>query len=424
MCVAGALSYSERSPDMGKNIKGKKLPKGIMQRKDDGKYIASFVDKAGKRHQRRFNTVPEAERWLYEVRQADKFGDGIDSEDMTVDEWFKFWHTELIKDLAANTRRNYNERYTRNIKPIIGKMKLKDVKPMHCTKIFNSMDEDYAGSTIYQAYITLGTMFKSAKLNGKIRTHPLDGVKFTKKVKAVDDIKCLTIEEQRKFLEVAKGSHNYYQYALLLETGLRTGEMIALTWDNIDWEKRTLTVEKTMEFRYKQQFWVAGPPKTRSSYRTIPLTNRAYEILSAIYETKATRKQAAELDTILEYADKRKDQKQKRQFNMKDLVFINFRTGMPNKNSSYDTHLYKLCDEAGIRRFCMHMLRHTYSSRAIENGMQPKTLQKLLGHRSLATTMDKYVHVTDDSLENGVRAFEMGQIANGLAGEAKKQEAA
>lgn len=103
--------------------------------------------------------------------------------------------------------------------------------------------------------------------------------------------------------------------------------MIALTWDNIDWDKRTLSIEKTMEFRYKrQQFWVAGPPKTMTSYRTIPLTNRAYEILREIYATKDTRKQSAALNTVLEYADKRKDKKQKKQFNMSDLIFINFRT--------------------------------------------------------------------------------------------------
>ena len=57
---------------------------------------------------------------------------------------------------------------------------------------------------------------------------------------------------------------------------------------------------------------------------------------------------------------------------MRDLVFINFRTGMPAKNSSYDTHLYKLCDRAGIEHFCMHALRHTYATREIECGMQPR----------------------------------------------------
>ena len=106
-----------------------------------------------------------------------------------------------------------------------------------------------------------------------------------------------------------------------------------------------------------------------SSYRVIPLTSRAYEILKEVYATKDTRKQSPELDTVLEYADKRKDQKQKKSFNMKGLVFINFRTGMPNKNSSYDTHLYKLRDEAGSKRFCMHALRYTYATRAVDNGL-------------------------------------------------------
>lgn len=93
---------------------------------------------------------------------------------------------------------------------------------------------------------------------------------------------------------------------------------------------------------------------------------------------------------------------------MHDLVFVNWRTGEPAKNSSYDTHLYKLCDEAGIKRFGMHALRHTYATRAIEAGMQPKVLQRLLGHASIKTTMDRYVHVSSDSLVNGVKLFEAG----------------
>lgn len=79
---------------------------------------------------------------------------------------------------------------------------------------------------------------------------------------------------------------------------------------------------------------------------------------------------------------------------------------MPNKNSSYDTHLYKLCETAGIAPFSMHTLRHTCATRAIEGGMQPKVSQKLLGHSSIQTTMDTYVHVTEESLSKAVRQFE------------------
>lgn len=387
----------------GKNLKGKECGTGICQRKD-GLYSARCYTKAGGRKEKYFKTLPEAKNWLADTQYELRHHIVTTNSDMSVDNWFDYWITNLICNLAPNTLRNYRERYMRNVQPVIGSMCMGDVKPMHCKIILNQMESSYAGSTILQTYIAMGNMFKAAVMNDVILKHPMDGVRFTSPLREVDDIKFLNVEEQRLFLEAAQTSHNYRQYALLLETGLRTAELIGLTWDSIDWKKRTLTINKSLEYRHRDGYWRAGPPKTKKSYRTIPLTDKAYDILRSCYDERTTRRESELLNQVLEYTDRRTGRRAC--FFMRDLVFINFRTGEPIKNSSYDTHLYKLCDKAGIKHFGMHTLRHTYATRAIERGVPPKVLQQLLGHASIKTTMDRYVHVTDESLSKAILLFQ------------------
>ena len=78
-----------------------------------------------------------------------------------------------------------------------------------------------------------------------------------------------------------------------------------------------------------------------------------------------------------------------------DQVFL-CRKGELVKNSTYDTALFKICDKVGIKRFSMHVLRHTFATRYIGAGMMPKTLQKILGHSNIGITMNLYVHITED----------------------------
>ena len=142
---------------MGKNLKGKDCGKGIYQRKD-GLYSARFVDKTGKRHEKYFQTIPEARNWMEEAKYADKHEEVFVATETTVDQWFSFWIENIVGDLAPNTLRNYRERYSKNIQPVIGRMAIANVKPMHCKQVLIRMDADYAGSTIRQAYIAMGTL--------------------------------------------------------------------------------------------------------------------------------------------------------------------------------------------------------------------------------------------------------------------------
>lgn len=198
-------------------------------------------------------------------------------------------------------------------------------------------------------------------------------------------VRFLTLEEQEKFLKAAEGTSNYYQLALILHKGLRTGEMIGLKWEDIDFRKRTISINRTMEFRFGDQEFRIGEPKSKAGYRTIPMTQTAYEILNAKEKERHAIK-------VLD-------------FRYKDFVFIN-RKGMPTKNSTYDSAIYKIVDKAGIERFSMHTLRHIFATRAIEAGMKPKTLQEILGHANIGVTMNLYVHITEDEKEKEIKKFE------------------
>ena len=391
---------------MGKDLKGRELGKGVVQRKDK-RYYARYTDFRGKRIEGYFDKVTDAKRFVAEGKLNIDVSDVSDrKQSFTVDEWYDFWMITFKSGKSPNTQRNYRDRYKSNIQPVIGDMPIEDVRVMHCQKVINNMVDKYAQGTIYQTYICMGGMLKSAVQNGIISKHPMDGLVMPRG-KRKKDVHFLTIEEQEKFIRATSKTHNSAQFKLLLNTGLRTGELIGLSWDDVDFEARTISVNRTLEYRYSTRIWRAGPPKTMSSYRTIPMTKEAYEILLEVWEKKPFRKESELLKQELEYIDLRNNTTKK--IKLSNLVFINYRTGEPTKNSSYDTNLYKICERAGIKPFCMHALRHTFATRCIERGVKPKALQKILGHSNLATTMDTYVHMTDDSLAEAMNIFENGQ---------------
>ena len=106
--------------------------------------------------------------------------------------WFEYWIEHIVGDLSPNAVGKYRERYEHNSKPIIGNIQLSSVKPLHCKMVFNQMEPNYTGSTIRSAYITMGTIYKSALMNDLIVKHPMNGVRYTKPTCAVNDVRYLS----------------------------------------------------------------------------------------------------------------------------------------------------------------------------------------------------------------------------------------
>lgn len=373
---------------MGKSLKGRELGTGLVQQKD-GYYAARYVDKAGKRRVRRFKKLREAQKWLADVKYINEHSNIMNASEISVDAWFDYWIDIKKRTVRPNTVRNYSERYNRNIKDLIGDMLVVDIKPIHCQNIFTKMgDEGYKTSTIYQTRITLFNLLEFAKENDIIINNPCKKSVKSNIGKPSDKKEALTVETQRQFLAACCNNSYENQFRFLLQTGLRAGELIGLRWSDVNFDDKTITVSRSMEYRYSVGEWRVGPPKSSSGYRTIPLTDEAIRIL----------KLQKEKNKHISYVPKE----------WIDCVFL-CRKGTPLKNSTYDAALFKICKKAGIKKFSMHVLRHTFATRCIEGGMTPKTLQKILGHSNISITMNLYVHVTEET-----KLKEIGLVADAL----------
>ena len=314
---------------MGKDLKGKELGVGISQ-ESTGLYSARFVDRFGKRKHKRFKKLQECRAWLADAIYVDEHSDISMPSDMLVDHWFDYWIGIKKKTVRPNTVRNYTERYN---------------------------------------------MLEYAKENEVLRTNPCKRSVKSDMGKPSEKKVALERDVQKIFLRYAEGQSYENQYRFILQTGLRTGELVGLKWEDIDFESKTIQIRRSMEYRYSVKEWRIGEPKSKSGYRTIPLTEEAVTILN---KQKEKNKWISEISKEWE-----------------EFVFL-CRKGTPVKNSTYDTALFKICDKAQIPRFSMHILRHTFATRCIEAGMKPKTLQMLLGHSNIGITMNLYVHTTEE----------------------------
>lgn len=213
-----------------------------------------------------------------------------------------------------------------------------------------------------------------------------------------EDRRVLTREEQKEFIEYAKKSIYYNAFLLVLETGLRCGEIGGLQWSDIDFENGFLYVKRTLLQNSKKGGFYFGKPKSKTSIRKIPLTDTAKKVLLAQQKLQYKLKHQN-----IGWDYRRWNKLVFTTTNCNPVGASTFRTTMIRivKNINKDREADALGNEYEVFEHCyMHSLRHTFATRCIEKGVQPKTLQKILGHSSIKITMDLYVHVTDEHMIN------------------------
>lgn len=388
---------------MGKDLKGKELGVGLNQRKD-GRYQARFTKTNGKRSEKNFVKISEAREWLAREKYLDN---NLNECNMTVDEWYHYWIENFKEGIVKdNTTKNYRSRYEKNIKKSLGEMKLTDVKQIHCQKILNNMfnSAKYSYGTMELVAITMHAIFKGAVENEYISRNPADNLKVKRRDNDKEERRVLTREEQKIFKEYAKSTIYYNAYCLVLETGLRSGEIGGLRWEDIDFDNKFLYVNRTMLQNAKKGGFYYGTPKSKLSKRKIPLTNEAINILSN--------------QKIVQNKLKFDNPNWATEWN--GLVFTTI-NGNPVGSSTFTTMMSRIVARINKDRVVssidgkyeefehcyMHSLRHTFATRCIEKGIQPKTLQKILGHSTIQVTMDLYVHVTDEHLADEIEKLNM-----------------
>ena len=376
---------------MGKSLNGKELGNGISQRKD-GLYQARFINRFGKRQTIYAKTLNEVRHKLRTEQYNDEKAINVVDKNMTLDEWFDIWLSTCKKNCRSSTKGSYITHYKR-IQEELGWRKLTSLNLIVMQEAFNKLKTDNARKNSKKILVDMLNKAVDTDLLVKNVAKQINTViaKEEKKERRV-----LTIRETELFLEQAKGTFYENLFILALETGLRVGELSALQWEDIDFKKKVIHVKHTLCYFSKNGKYVfeMHDTKTNNGKRTIPLTAKAINSL------KCQKLQKQEI--IL------KGKTAKEEF--QNLVFVT------KNNQPTQQFLINQCmqlviqnmNKAGIdfSPFTLHTLRHTFATRAIESGMNPKTLQRILGHGTLQMTMDLYCHVTEDTMFEEMQKFE------------------
>lgn len=368
---------------MGKDLKGKELGNGICQRKN-GKYCGRYVDRFGQRKSIYDDKLSELRKKLA-IAIADSQSFTSIRDDIKLDDWFNRWvDVYKKKSVRPNTLREYTHIYTKNISPFLGNRNINSFVKSDIQQLIDITDDKgYGYERQNKIKVILSDMFSRAMEDELMSRNPTKGVKLRAKKEVF--AKALTIDEQEVFFECCAGTFYDNLFNIAVNTGLRPGELFALTENDIDFENGLINVSKTLVYQKylddeRKEFHLEEP-KTEQSNRKVPMNSLCRKYLERQIRQKHVikNKQPKEQNDYL--------------FTTKFNTPLNSVLYSAAIDSIVDTiNLVHSVDEE-MEYFSGHALRHTFATRCFEAGVQPKVVQSYLGHATLQMTMDLYIHV-------------------------------
>lgn len=359
----------------------------------EGRYTAGYDPQTGKRIIKNVlgKTQAEVKAKLAKALEDSKELDIVRTDEYTVAEWLRLWY-ELYAE--PNVRPTTAASYRRNIElhviPHIGDIKLNRLTSRELQKFYKDLLENgrlreaqkekktgLSNSTVRGIHMMLHNALDRAVRERLILRNPTEDCIIPKLEKK--EMKILRPENIKAYLAAAERRGVLPMFYLELVSGVRKGELVALLWDDLDIERRTISVSKQALSRPGGEI-VVNRPKTENSIRAISIPQEA-------------------VDLLVEEHQKHPDN---------PYMFPSPKTGgMYYPDSVVNLHK-KLLQDAGLGHIRFHDLRHTFATMALQNGIDVKTVSAMLGHYDAGFTLRTYTHATRQMQEQA--AEKMGSF--------------
>ena len=358
---------------------------GSITRLKDGRYQARYTVQTPTGTKRKAvygKTRKDAAEKLTEAMAARDKGIVVDDKNLTVGEYLDNWLTDAVRGtIRESTYSRDAYLVTNHVRPTLGRIKLKSVNAMHLQRLYRDrLDSGLSGSTVQKIHHVLHKALSQAVRWNLVPRNVADDVKAPTPTKK--EMHPLSAEQARRLLATARDDRLEALYVLAIHTGMRRGELLALRWEDVDLEavNPLVRIRRTITRKGSGGSYAFGEPKTKNSRRTIQLTRQAVEALRSHRARQAGEKLASPAGPLY------KDQ---------GLVFAGEGGGLINPSNLRNRSFMPLLERSGLgnQKITFHDLRHTCASLLFQKNIHPKFVQELLGHASVAITLDTYSHM-------------------------------